>query len=167
MATAHIEIPATAWTPLDDAGAHPGLEAADLGTVSVLELAFADSVDEITDSGLMVPVDADTSGTVTFRLFHRAKTGAASKNTKYRFSHRPLADGEATDGAYTNEDSGDLAMDATTGDLNVHTWTETMSNLGWQPRDEILAQLARIAASANDLVGDDLVRRLVIEIPLA
>jgi hypothetical protein len=111
----------------------------------------------------------DAGGTVTFRVALLPATAAAAKNVQLRLSHAPLADGEATDVsvAWTNEDSGDIAMDAVQGDVTLATWTETVANLGWVAGDWVPFRLVRIAATANDLVGDVYVLGFQVEVPTA
>lgn len=166
MPTVPYQFGPSSLSPLDDGGNHPQPDTADLGTVTVKVLDFDDSTVETSDLDFFVHPDLDTSGSVTFRIAHFAATAAASRNTEYRFAHRAIANGEPIDGAYTNEDSGDLAMDATQDDENIHTWSETVTNLGWAANDHVYGQLSRIAPSANNLVGDDRVTLFAIELPI-
>ncbi len=165
MAYAEMQLSPASFLPLDDGNAHPAFGTEDLGTVTVAVLRFA--LNDIADFTFKVPRDIDTSGTVTFRIQHLAETAAASKNTEYTLGHRPIDNGEAIDGAYTTEVSGDLAMDATQDDLNEHTWTETVTNLGWAANDQVFAQLSRTAASADELSGDDMVTMFTVEVPIS
>lgn len=127
--------------------------------------AFDDTTEEYRNYMFQVPTDVDTSGTVTLRAYVYAKTAAASKNVELRFGHVARNDSEAFDTAYTNEDSGDKAIDATQGDLTEITWTETVSNLGWAASDQVYFRISRIDASANDLSGDMYWETFAIEIP--
>lgn len=119
-------------------------------------IAFPDSNDQYALGQFHVPTDVKTDGTVTFRIALTPATADAAKNVAFRFSHAPLADGEIMDvsAAWTNEDSGDILLDNTQGNLTLATWTETISNLGWVAGDLVVFRLQRIAPSGADLVGD-------------
>ena len=116
-----------------------------------------------------VPSDLDTAGTVTFRCYVSAKTAAASKNIALTFGHLALNDSEDWDPSspYTDEDSGDVAIDATQDDVTEVTWTETVSNLAWTASDLVLFRISRPVASANNLVGDMYLFSTSITIPRA
>lgn len=168
MAFAEVQLGPESWSPIDDGGVTPQIEVVDVGTVSLNVWAFADTNTEILNANAFkVPRDLDTSGTVTFRIYRFAKTVAASKNVEYTFDHRAVADGEALDGSYTSEVSGDIAVTNTQDRVDIDTWTETVSNLGWAANDLIEARLRRTAPTANNLSGDDYFHLLVIEIPIA
>jgi hypothetical protein len=78
-----------------------------------------------------------------------------------------MGNSDSWDVAYTNEDSGDLAMDATQDDAAILTWTETVSNLGWAANEWVEHQLSRIAVSADELTGNAGVIAFAVEIPRA
>ncbi len=136
--------------------------------VNTLVRAFDDTTEEYANGKFLVPGDVDTAGTVTFRAYVMAKTAAASKNIALTFGHLALNDGEDFDPAspYTEEDSGDKAIDATQDNVTEITWTETIANLGWAANDLVLFRLSRYAAGANNLSGDMYLLALNIEIPL-
>ncbi len=136
------------------------------GTVKTPVLAFDDGTEEYANLKFQVPQDLDSSATVSFRAHVMAKTGAADKNVALTFGHRAVADGEDFDGAYTDEDSGDQAIDPTQDDKTVIEWTETVSNLGWAGGDLVFGRFSRPAAGADNLVGDMYLFLFVIEIPL-
>lgn len=136
-------------------------------TVNTFVRAFDDTTEEYVNGKLMVPSDIDTSGTVTFRAYVMAKTAAASKNIALTFGHIALNDSEDFDVAYTDEDSGDTAIDATQDDLTEVTWTETVANLGWSASDLVIFRFSRPAASVNNLSGDMYLFEFSIEIPRA
>ena len=127
--------------------------------------SFDDTVPEYAAGKFQVPGEINTSGTVTFRAYIMAKTGAASKNVQLRFGHYSPNDSASYTGAFTNEDSGDKAIDATQDDLTEATWTETVSNLSWAANDLVYFRLGRIDASANDLSGDMYLHHFCVEIP--
>lgn len=129
-------------------------------------LAFDDSTEEFADGRFSTPTDLRPTGTVTFRAHVRAKTGAASKNVAMSLYHVAVADGEAWDAAMTEEASGDQAIDASAANETVIEWTETVSNLGWQPNEIIAFKLSRQAASADNLSGDMYLRLFVIDLPI-
>jgi hypothetical protein len=134
-------------------------------TVKTFVRAFDDTTEEYVNGKLQVPGDVDTSGTVTFRVYCMAATAAASKNIALTFGHVAINDSEDFDVAYTDEDSGDKAIDATQDDVTEVTWTETMSNLGWSANDLVHFRLSRDPAATNDLTGDLYVFSLAIELP--
>jgi hypothetical protein len=66
----------------------------------------------------------------------------------------------------TEVDSGDKAIDATTGDITIITWTETVANLGWVAGDFVPFRVSRKDTSAQtDLVGDMAWFLLDIKVP--
>lgn len=123
-------------------------------TVKTFARSFDDSTEEYVNSKLIVPSDVDTSGTVTFRAYVSAVTAAASKNVGLTFGHRAITNSEAWDGAYTDEDSGATAIDATQGDVTLVSWTETISNLGWAASDLVFFRVSRDVGVADNLTGD-------------
>ena len=135
-------------------------------TVDTFVRSFDDTTEEFAHGKLRLPDDLDTAGTVTFRVAVMAKTAAASKNVEHRISHVALADSEDFDVAYSNEDSGDKAIDATQDDISIHSWTETVANLGWTAGDLVLFRYSRIAPSADNLSGDMYLLHLTIKIPV-
>ena len=128
--------------------------------------AFDDATEEFVQGKIRLPADLDTTGTVTFGVAVMVKTAAASKNVEHRFGHVALAESEDFDVAYSNEDSGDKEIDATQDDVSIHTWTETVSNLGWAAGDLVLFRYSRIAPSENNLSGDMYLFHLTIQIPV-
>ena len=141
------------------------VEYVDLGTIEVLVRAFDDTTEEYMQGSFRCPADIDTSGTVTFEMHGWSKTAAASKNIAMTFGHRAVADSEAVDGSFTDEDIDDQAVDATQGDLDIITWTETVSNLTWAAGDNIHYRFSRYAATTNNLSGDYYVWRFIIRVP--
>lgn len=167
MATAEIQFDTNAWSPIET---NTPQFSVDAGTnVNKTSHAFDDTTENFLNAKFKVPGDVDTSGTVTFRAYVWAATAAASKNIELRFGHLALNDSEDWDpvSAYTNEDSGDKAIDATQDDVSEITWTETITNLGWAADDAVYCRLSRIAPSANNLVGDMHLDIFSVEIPLA
>ncbi len=135
-------------------------------TVDTFVRAFDDTTEEYAHGKFRVPDNIIPSGTVTFSAVVLAKTAAASKNVQHRFGHVALANSEDFDVAYTNEDSGDKAIDATQDDISIHTWTETVANLGWAAGDLVLFRYSRVAPGANNLSGDMYLLHLTIQIPV-
>jgi len=157
---ANLAVPETNFAPLEKLS----------GTnVNVFVRSFDDTTEEYVNGKLQVPTDLDTSGTVTFRAYVSAKTAAASRNIALTFGHRALNNSEDWDPAspYTEEDSGDTAIDATQDDVTEVTWTETVTNLGWAANDMVLWRLSRDPGATNDLVGDMYLFNFTVEIPRA
>ena len=137
----------------------------DGANVDTFVRAFDDTTAEFVQSKFRVPDNIDVSSMVTFSVAVMAKTTAATTNVEHRFAHVARSDSEDFDVVYTNEDSGDKAIDATQDDISIHTWTETVANLGWAAGDLVLFRYSRIAPSANNLSGDMYLLHLTIKIP--
>lgn len=165
MPVAELTFPVASLHALESAFA--AVEKVSGTNVKELVCAFDDTTEEYRNGSFHVPQDIDGSGTVTFRAYVRAKTAAASKNVALTFGHYAANDSEAYDAAYTEEDSGDKAIDATQGDWTEITWTETVSNLGWAAGDLVTFRISRYDAPTNDLSGDMYWRTFAVEIPLA
>lgn len=145
----------------------PAIGSVDFGTVVAQVLKFDDTTEEYVNAAFEVPQSIDSAGTVTFRATVSPATGAASKNVAMTFGHRAAATGEAVDASYTDEDSGDKAITATTGQQTTFEWTETVSNLTWVAEDIVYFRLSRDPAATNDLTGDMYLLHFTIDIPLA
>lgn len=143
----------------------PAPDMIDFGTVLARVLKFDDTTEEYANGLFEVPPNIDASGTVTFRATVSPATGAASKNVAMTFGHRPPASGEAIDGAYTDEDSGDKSITATTGQQTQIEWTETVANLGWVAKDIVYFRVSRYSAPTNNLSGDMYLLHFSLDIP--
>ena len=127
---------------------------------------FDDTTEQYVSGTFQAPADLDASGTVAFRAYVTPAT-AASANTAWTFGHDPVADGEDwDDGTWTDEDSGAVAMDTNDDYLTLVEWTETVSNLGWAAKDNIIFRLSRDVGTDN-LSGDLYLVNFTIEIPVA
>ena len=127
--------------------------------------AFDDTTEEFVHGKFRLPADLNTDGSVTFSAAVMPKT-AATANVQHRFGHVALIDLANFDVAYGNEDSGDKAVDDGQDNISIHTWTETVSNLGWTAGRLVLFRYSRIAPSANNLSGDMYLFHLTIKIPV-
>lgn len=165
MANALIDFPPGALLLLETNV--PQRDIIDFGTVIAEVLRYDDTTEEYANGRFAVPGEINTGGTVTFRAKVSPATGAASKNVALTFGHAARATGEAIDASYTDEDSGDKAITATTGQATFIEWTETVSNLAWAADDEVFFRLSRYDASTNDLSGDMYLLSFQIEIPLS
>lgn len=134
-------------------------------TTKTLVRAFDSSTEEYINGKLEVPPDVNTAGTVTFRAYVMAATAAASKNIGLTFGHRAINNSEDFDGAYTEEDTGAVAIDATQDDITQVEWTETIANLGWAAKDLVMFRLSRDVSVADNLSGDMYLFSLSITIP--
>ncbi len=144
----------------------PEMACVDFGTIIMPALAFDSSTEEYANGMLTVPATIDSSGTVTFRAYVSPKTGAASKNIGLTLGHRPIGDTEAIDGSYTDEDSGAKAITATTGNVTLIEWTETVANLAWVADDLMPIRVSRDTTVANNLSGDCYLLRFEVDIPV-
>ena len=164
MATIEFQFDAnTLYCPSDNGAAMRLLQG---GSVETFVRSFDDTTEEYVQGKIRLPDDLDTSGTVTFSVAAMAQTAAASKNVRHRLGHVAREDGEDFDVAYTNEDSGDMPIDATQDEISVHSWTETVSNLGWAAGDLVLFRYSRIAPSADNLGTDMFLFHLTIKVPV-
>jgi hypothetical protein len=121
----------------------------------VLRHLFDDTTEESVLNTFIVPDRAENADTITFNIFGYASTWVTGKNVEFKFYHQPAADDEDLSAAFSNIESGDLALNTTGQDYqDILTFSETLSNLGWTAGDKIRFKLSRIQASANDLSGD-------------
>lgn len=163
LTTRFWDAPAGSWQ-LPDANA-PEL-AWDVGTNGSSKVyKFDDTTEEFIEADLVIPDDLYTSGTVTIEVRGYALTAASSKYVQWKLYHSAKALGEKWDAAYATKTSGDKACDATQDEKDVHTFTETVSNLGWVAGDEVRLKLSRIAPSGTNLTGDYCVTHVRIKIP--
>jgi len=135
--------------------------------VKTLVRAFDATTEEYANFRFAVPRELDAGGTVTFRVACAPATAEAGKNVAHTLGFCSVADGEDFDGGYTDEDSGDRAVEAAQDEISIHSWTETVANLGWSAGDVVFSRYSRPQASSNNLGGDLYVIYVVIEIPVA
>lgn len=146
----------------------PGLAFNTTGTLKGAYAAFDDTAQEYLNGKFTVPDNINASGTATFRMTGYSATPAASKNVAFDFDHAAVAHDEDLDlAAYTTEASGDKATINNASDNEQHEWTETVTNLGWVAGDTVYFRVSRKAAAANNLVGDWLMGKFNIYIPLS
>ena len=131
--------------------------------------AFANGTEEFMQGSFTVPADLGAGASnVTFEVQGWAKTVDGTNNlVEFTLGHRAIANSEAINGTYTDVDSGDKTTDGTQNDLDIFTWTQTITNTGWAAGDVIHYRFSRIAPSATELVGDYYVWRFIIKIPRA
>lgn len=166
MAVAEVQLSASAWAAIDDSGNYPEPVVVDYGTPSVRVWAFDDTVEEFLNASFWVPTDLG-SGSVTFAIATQVATAAGSGNQmQWRFSHAPRAHNETMNFVYTNEDSGDLAMIAASVNHQIHTWTETLTNLTWNAGEKVYCRLSRIATTGTKYTGDIRLLGFNIRIPV-
>ena len=153
-----FDYPASDPAPLDT----------DTGTNGTIKRQlFDDTTDESVIGQFKVPSDLDTSGTVTFRMYGYASTAAAD-DVVFIFSHSAISDSDSWDTAFTDESSGAKTCDADQDNIDIFTWTETVSNLGWSANDFCRFKLTRDADNgSDDLTGDYGVILFEIDIPRA
>jgi hypothetical protein len=164
MAIAVEYFDAAALQPVKEAAPAP-LLLLDGTNLDTLVRAYDDTIEEYVGNSFPVPANIDTGESVTFRTWVMAAT-AASANVAQRFAHYAMGDGETFDGTYTNENSGDKAIDSNQDDFSMITWTETVTNLGWAANDLVFFLHSRYAAGASNLSGDMYLKGIAIEIPL-
>jgi hypothetical protein len=126
---------------------------------------FDDTTEEIIQSQFKLP--EGIQGTATFYVDGLSATAAASKNVRFRFYHSAKTAGEAWDASYATLNSGDMALNSTTGEYDQLSFTESVTNLGWSAMDNVRIRLSRVDASANDLSGDYKLVHFRIRVPRA
>ena len=137
----------------------------DGSNASILVRSFDDTTEEYVNFSMSAPNAIDTGGTVTFRAYVYAATAAASVNIQLRLGHINANNNDSWDVAYSNEDSGDVALSATQDQITVAEWTETVTNLGWAADDLLLLRLSRISPTGTDLTGDLQLIGFSVEVP--
>lgn len=125
-----------------------------------------DTTEEFVLSNFNIISNIDADAEVTFLAVGYSKTAAASKNIQLKFYHTHQNAGETWDAAYSTKLSTDKAVFAGQDFQDYLEWTETVANLGWASKDKIDFKLSRIAADANNLVGDWGLTMFVIIIPI-
>jgi hypothetical protein len=160
-----IHIPAGAW---DYPASNPAPLDTDSGSNGTIKRqVYDDSTNESTIAQFKLPSDIDTSGTVTFRICGYATT-AASAGVVFNFNHNAIGDDESWDGSFSTKASGTLAVGETQDYLNIDSWTETVSNLGWTANDMVRMSLERDTTAGGDtLTGDYGVVYFEVVIPRA
>ncbi len=147
--------------------AFPPIDYVGLGTVEDYFRAFDQTTEEYVVGTFAVTPDLDTAGTVTFEVWGKRASGTSAANVGFTFGHRPLADSEAIDGSYIDVDSGALACDTTSGDLDYFTFTATVSTLAWAANDLVVFRFSRDTSVSSNLAADYLGWQLRIRIPQA
>ena len=137
----------------------------DGSNASILVRSFDDTTEEFVNFSMSAPNGLDTTGTVTFRAYVYAETAAASVNVQLRLGHISANSNDSWDVAYSNEDSGDVALSATQDQITIAEWTETVTNLGWAADDLLLLRLSRISPTGTDLTGDLQLIGFSVEVP--
>jgi len=149
----YIDFPAGSFDyPVSD----PAPLDTDSGTNGTIKRhLFDDSTVESVIAQIQLPDNIDTSGTVTFTIYGYASTWVTGKNVAFRISTVAKNDDEDWDTAFTNTNSGDMALNTSGQDyLDELTFTETISNLGWADGDFVRLELMRRDAASDDLSGD-------------
>ena len=148
----------TYWPASATMALEPGENTAPLlkeeGTNNDAQIAaFDDTTSECRSMTFLVPSDTATGASnVTFRA--RWYSGTATSGTgQWDFKHAPIADAEVWDASVTTESSSADTINGTVDQINVTTWTESMTNLGWAASDLILGRLCR---NISDTVSGDL-----------
>jgi hypothetical protein len=133
-------------------------------------VGFDDTADECRSFSFTVPTAADSSGTVTFRLYSKARTAPGSPATaRWDLRHNGGSGDNADPDQSATVESATETYSTTQDNLEKLEWTETMSNLGWAAEDYVRGMLCRDANHGTDdtLSGDADADTLDIEVPLA
>lgn len=146
-----VGIPAGSWDLPASDFAEPEKDTGTNGTIT--GHLFDDTTEEFVEGVFVLP--SAIAGTVTFEAYGYPTTWVTGKNIELKFYHSAKADDENWDAAYSNKESGDLAINTSGQDvLDRFTFTESISTLGWTANDQVRIKLSRIAPSANNLSGD-------------
>jgi len=144
-----FDYPASNPAPLDtDSTAATGV------VTTIKRQLFDDSTNESILGAFKVPADINASGTVTFRMYGYATTAAAD-DVVFTLIHSAAGDGESWDNGGTEVGSGAKTCDASQDNIDIFTWTETVSNLGWSANDYCRFQLERDAENVLDTLSGD------------
>jgi hypothetical protein len=153
---------------LTDVETNPAPNTTVIGAVSKYAAANFDDTTRTYRNGQFVvnpDISATGSDVVTFRAYVRAAT-AATANVCLDFDWIAVNNDEDTDPAgYTTESSGAVASSTTQDHSTEVVWTETITNLGWQPGDLIIFRFSRDPACASDLTGNLYGLAYSIELP--
>lgn len=160
--------PAAALQALEHAAENIPPVVKDEGTnTDLLVLAFDDTTAECRGGTLLVPSDVDTSGTATFRVSGYAATGAAS-GTVFSFNHKGVGNNESWDQALTEVLSGTITQNLTQDQVEIGSWTATLSTLAWTASETVVFEFCREPGEAGDvLTGDYHLIHFSIEVPRA
>jgi len=161
--TRYWDAPAGSWQLPASNPPEPDWDAGANGSTRVYK--FDDTTEEFAEASMRVPDDINSSGTVTFELTGYSLTAASGKYVQWKLYHSAKASGESWDAAYSYKVSGDKACDAVQDQLDVHSWTETVTNLGWAAGDHVRLKLSRIAPSGTNLTGDYCMVHFRMKIP--
>lgn len=161
--------PASATLPLEAADSIPPI-GKDAGTnIDMLYVAFDSAADECRSVSFQAPPDI-TSGTVTFKVYWYS-AAATSGAAEWDFRHNGgVGDGTDPDASLTLIAASSDTTAGTAGQLNVTSWTETVTNLGWSANELVYGVFCRDGNGTNgtdDLVGDALAIQFTVEIPRA
>jgi hypothetical protein len=130
----------------------------DAGTnVAIKAHLFDDSSDEAVVGQFQVPSDVNTSGTVTFEAYTYSSAASPSGDAVLAFSQVCKGDNEVWDAAYTTTETSAKHAFAAQDQLELITWTETVSNLTWAASDFVNFKLFRdVSAEAGTPLSGDL-----------
>lgn len=161
--------PASATLPLEAADSIPPI-AKDTGTnVDQLVVDFDSSIDECRSVSFKVPSDVESGSTITFRSVWYST--ATSGSVVWDFRHTSGdTEGETWDDTLTTESAASDAVQGTTKQVTVTTWTETLANLGWAANDLVTGVFCRDGngtAGTDDLAADARAILFGVEIPRA
>jgi hypothetical protein len=136
------------------------------GTTSdQLQVSYDDSTEECRGVVFQVPPAISTAGTVTFSIYWVAESTFGA--VVWEITHNQgISDGGDIDSVNVTETASADTVTGTSENLNITTWTETVSNLNWATDEQVNAEFCRDPASAqDDMVGDARATMFSIEIP--
>lgn len=166
MAVAQYE-----WGPLDLSALEtnrPTLLGVTLTTMKAWVANLDDTTQQYLVGDLVVP-DSITAGNIEIEVHGYAATAAASRVVAFDFDHAAVANDEDIDSAtYTTEASGDKNVINNQNDLEIHSWTETVTNAGWVAGDHVFFRISRDpTTSGTNLTGHWNLLKLIIRVPLS
>lgn len=160
--------PASATEPLEAVSdAIPPLSKFTGTNVDILTASYDDTALEGRKVCLKVPNEADSTKTVTFRIYWFSRT-ATTGNVIWNLATTGTGtSGESWDQALTQNFSVASAVQGTTNQMSITTITRSFTALGWAANDYITLELLRQGSNVLDtMVGDAEVAGFSCEIPL-
>jgi hypothetical protein len=105
---------------------------------------------------ILMPSDLTGLTTINIDIIVSAVSDpGAGTNCSFYFSHSTAGDTEDPDVAWTDVDSGDIALTdwGSSNAINYKTWTVSLLTAGWAANDQVRIKFSRKATSGTDFTG--------------
>ena len=128
--------------------------------------AYDSSTDECRSIVFSVPEEINTSTTVTLSVYWIATATFGATVWDFRHNSGVTSGVNPISVSVTTVTASAATTQGTAGQLNITTWTETVSNLGWVADDQVNAEFCRDANHASDtMTGDAYATLFKVKIP--